>query len=328
MPFAIAAPPTSIEPPRALTPLTVVEIARGVEIPQHAAVAGRKGAEVAVDRSAEHRAGNRRGRRRQRRAARRLVAAARWDATATPACRRRCRMREQPAADFRVQPAAPALRRLLERDVGQRHVHVLSVAGRSPFDAAELAAAADRRAPQLLAALIRIEAVHHAGLLPGDDHALAVGERHQDRRLAEVVIRALLSPGSWSVSAVPHAIVKASPAVVCVRPLDRAGFQIERDDRIGRRRRGHRVGVAGRDVQRLGDRIHRRRRPDGRARRSPQLRALRVLRARRRRLRDHVGAPQICRRSPDRARRRCRETCSIRRPACAPIASSTDETGT
>ena len=57
MPFAIAGAADVDRAAARLDAVHGLEIARGVEIPQHLAVGGRKGAEVAVDRSAEHRAG-------------------------------------------------------------------------------------------------------------------------------------------------------------------------------------------------------------------------------------------------------------------------------
>ena len=246
---------------------------------------------MAVDRSAEHRPGNRGRRRRQRRAARRLVAAA--VRPRQPGLRAVGELdREQPAAGLRVQAAAAALRRVLERNVGQRHVDVLAVTRRPPLDPAELAAAADGGAPQPLAALIGIEPVHHAGFLPRHDQPLAVGQRDQNRRLAEVVIRSrLLGTVRGVRRAARHGVGVAGGHLR--RPLDRAGVEVERHNRVGHRRHRQRVRVAGRDVQRLRDRVDGRRRPHGGTRRSPQLRPPGVPGARRRRLGDQVGPPDF-----------------------------------
>src|SRR4029077_1197259 len=66
----------------------------------------------------------------------------------------------------------------------------LGVRRNAPLDAAQAAAPARTIAPDLLSLPVRIERVDHAGLLSGDHELPAAGERGEDRRRAEIEIRA------------------------------------------------------------------------------------------------------------------------------------------
>ena len=191
-----------------------------------------------------------------------------------------------------VQAAASEGDRILEGDVRHRHVHVRAVARRSPLDAAELAALADRRRSTAWPRCVGIERVHDARLLAGDEDPLAVRQRDQDRRLAEVVIGSGVLRTVRRVGGAARHRVRITGGHL-LRPLDGAGVEVERDDGVGQRRGGRRVAIAGRDVERIrrGSTVgaDHTAAPDGPHSCTP----LRVLRARRRRLRNHVGAPQL-----------------------------------
>ena len=78
-----------------------------------------------------------------------------------------------------------------------------------------------------------------------------------------------------------------------MRPAWDAGLQVEGHDRIARVGGRERVSVAGGDVQRAALRVDGRRRPDGSAGRSVELRANGVLLRRPRPFGNRVGLPDL-----------------------------------
>ena len=115
-----------------------------------------------------------------------------------------------------------------------------------------------------------------------------------------------------------HDRLNSSPGVSCLDHATRAVGDPERDDRVADRGLT-RVVVARRDVQQAARCVERRRRPRAGARWAELAHALRIgpspafAASRRRGTTSKACAP-----SPTRARRRrCRETCSIRRSGSA-----------
>ena len=133
-----------------------------------------------------------------------------------------------------------------------------------------------------------------ARLLADHEHGLAIRQVAQDRRVAEIEVgtadvRTVVARGRPAAAADEERVVRRE----LMRPHRNAGLQIERHDRIARLGRRERVGVAGGDVERAALRVDRRRRPDGGAGRSIQLRADRVLLRRPRPFGNRVGLPHL-----------------------------------
>ncbi len=61
----------------------------------------------------------------------------------------------------------------------------------APLNAADAAAPANLPLPENLAATIRIDRVHEAGLLTGDERAFAAAQAHQDGRRPEIEVRSI-----------------------------------------------------------------------------------------------------------------------------------------
>ena len=88
--------------------------------------------------------------------------------------------------------------------------------------------------------------IRDAGFLADDEDVASGGERSQDRRGAEVEIRANLLRAVRIRARTPrHEHVVGGHLS---RPADRSGRDVEREDRVGRPCRGLRVGIAGADV--------------------------------------------------------------------------------
>ena len=136
---------------------------------------------------------------------------------------------------------AAVLRRQVVR-VGE--VRLLGVDREAPLDAAEGAARPDLVAPDDSTAAVGVEGVADAGLLADDDEVAAARRRHQHRRRAEVEVGAVLLRTVRVVAAAveDERVVRRE----LVRPSDRAGLEVERDDRVARGGGGLGVGVAGR----------------------------------------------------------------------------------
>src|SRR5262245_399858 len=150
----------------------------GIVFPDHAAVAGRVGAHDAVGRSGEHDARNDGDR-----------SGLRLRTSGAGAVSRRRRRFPYLLAGRKVERRESAgLRPQLL--IGGCEVAVLIVRGRTPLDAAERAARAHFVFPHQRALFVRINAPRSAGLLADHDHRLAVRQVTQNRRVAEVEIRA------------------------------------------------------------------------------------------------------------------------------------------
>src|ERR1035438_3113375 len=152
----------------------------GVHVPDDAAIGGRVGAQVAVQRAREDYSRNQRHGRRLRGAASRLAATRRRrgpDALSGGQLQR-----EHPARLVEV------LGGIVVRD---SHVDILAIRRVAPLHSSERTAFAYAHAPQHFALLVRIDGVHHPGLLPGNQRALAVGQIHQVRRASKIEVRAV-----------------------------------------------------------------------------------------------------------------------------------------
>ena len=121
-----------------------VEVANGIEVPDHRAVARRIRAQVAVERSGEHRAGNRRhGGRLGRAALRRAPHGSGAAATPTLPSAMRSAVRPPPTLGSSARDVAVRV----DDRVGRRRVDALAVAGHAPLHAAVDAALPDARLP-------------------------------------------------------------------------------------------------------------------------------------------------------------------------------------
>ena len=92
---------------------------------------------------------------------------------------------------------------------------------------------ANARLPDHFAALFRIQGVHHAGFLAGENHiAPAVVTRYvaQQRRAAEIIIVAGIFGTQCAARATGNPVVAGSHLI---RPEQAAGFQIESQDGVG-----------------------------------------------------------------------------------------------
>src|SRR5689334_22131405 len=103
----------------------------------------------------------------------------------------------KPATFFRVHHKAKSAWRLFVRDAAKIHVgncdvNIVRVRSRAPLAAAELAALTDSGLPQNFAAMIGIDCMHHPRLLSDYQRSPSTIELHKDRRLTEIVIRAVM----------------------------------------------------------------------------------------------------------------------------------------
>ena len=163
------------------------EGAVGIEVPQQFAVRRPVGSEVAVEGACEDHAGHGGdGCGKTRIASRTIFVRAAIRRRGVP----------QDFAVGRVEGEQPRLRLALFQ-AGEHRVRVGGVdaplAGRhAPMHAAGKAAAPDARRPQALAASVRIQGEHVAGLLSCHQDFLAVVEPHQHGRGADVEVGAVL----------------------------------------------------------------------------------------------------------------------------------------
>src|SRR4030095_5302746 len=151
---------------------------------------------------------------------------------------------------------------LSQEQIRHREIPDVRVRGRSPLEPAERAALADAALPDERALVVRSERPHHAGLLADHDDALAAGQVAQDRRIAEVEVRAVVTHGTVLALrvAADHVDVLGRDLA---RPVYLAALEIARDHRVAVRPARPRVLVAGRDIKLAPLQIDRRRRPDG-----------------------------------------------------------------
>ncbi len=256
-------------------------LADGVEVPENRSVLGRVRAHVTIDRAGEYDAGNHRHRRR-------LCAGTAAAGIAFQLRRRRVPQRLAVGQLEREQPARLVGRR---QDVGHRNVRRGFISRGSPLDAAERATLAGLELPQHLAFGIGIESPHRAGLLADHDDPLAAGQRAQDRRVAEVVIRPeLLRAVLQTRTAADEKCVAAGHLVP---PDDLAGLEIHRDHRVARLHRRSGVRVARADVEHALLLIDGRRVPHRRTGRGVLRGARRVLAGLGWRFGDGVALPQL-----------------------------------
>ena len=89
--------------------------------------------------------------------------------------------RKHPAATLGVGIGKLTERQHDASEVRQRDIDVAIIDGRSPLNSTHGASLAEAHLPQDLTIPVRIERVHHARFLTGNERAPAVGERHQNR---------------------------------------------------------------------------------------------------------------------------------------------------
>ena len=278
------------------------DLAFGVDIPNDPAVVARIGAKPPVEPAREYHAGDRGDGGGLRGAASRDIAAA--GVRRPPNLFSGLQLqRQQTAARFAVQEKRQAwiarhgLRAWGSRgnhvdfDVGHGDVDIVLIRRDAPLHAAELAAVSDPLLPDDLAGAIGIERGHDAGFLAGDQDALAAGKIGEDCRRSEIVV------GPVRLRAIRPRRRTASDVEGVARrhlagPSQLARARVEREDGVGGRARRVGVIVAGGRVDPSVRRVECRRRPDRRARRSHQLHALGIDRARLGGFGDRVCLPE------------------------------------
>src|SRR5688572_13527332 len=135
---------------------------------------------------------------------------------------------------------------LAKEEIGHREISDARIRGGAPLEAAERAALADAALPHDGALVVGIERPHHAGLLPDHDEALAVWQIAEDRGVAEVEVRTVVTHGTVLAlrAAANHVNV---PGRDLAGPDDLAAIERHRDHRVARRAAGPRVFIAGGD---------------------------------------------------------------------------------
>ena len=212
---------------------------------------------MTVESAGKHHAGDGRDGGRLCRTAARHIAAARMGRAPDDFAGRKLE-RIDASADARLQQeAAPAVKCLLRArcplrrganpNVRDGNIHVILVDCRTPLHAAHRTSAAHPALPDDFTLPVRIDRMHHPGLLTGDQHAPAIGQFHQDRRRAEIQIRSLRLR---TVGAVPADAGKGVGIAGrhLARPRDLTGVHAKGDERIGRIGRRVRITVAGRHI--------------------------------------------------------------------------------
>ena len=237
MPLTTTAPGPSMAPPLGLHAVDGLEVAHRVEVPEHACRRAPSSARrwpsidpenttpgIAV--TAADCAGLQLA---ARRAARRRLAR---DQTLLPSAMRSAR--QSAAGCDRVERAVERSPCACGRRRTSAAKTLLAVARHAPLHAAVDAALADARLPDDLAVLVRIERPDDAGLLSGEQQLAAAGASREDRRRAEVVVRARSPSGQLGACRRSHAgrvvdVVRQRPASTrrCAPRVE-----IERDDRV------------------------------------------------------------------------------------------------
>src|SRR5262249_42653960 len=151
----------------------------------------------------------------------------------------------------------------------------LAICGRSPLHAAVQTALAGSVLPDDLSLTIRIDGPPDAGLLTDYDQVAPARERHENRRIAKVEIGPELLRTARTFSGRLAAADENISGQQLLRPLERAGVHIERQDGIARAAFRARVLIAGGGVNRPALHVDGWRVPDGCTGRSPNLHARR-----------------------------------------------------
>ena len=204
-------------------------------------------------------------------------------------------VREHAAADAPVQRRGEPDVRVFDRgeaDVRQRHVHVLRVRGGTPLNATDQAALAHALLPENFAVPVRVDRVHHARLLTGQNDAPTVRQDAQNRRRGEIQVRAARLGAVGIVLDLTPRVPRVAGGEL-FGPQHLARPQIEGNHRVAGQRRRVGIIVTRGDVHPPAFRVQRGRRPDRGARRPPELYADGVLAGRRRRVGDGVSPPDF-----------------------------------
>jgi hypothetical protein len=103
----------------------------------------------------------------------------------------------KPAALFRIHCEAKSSRRFLIRNaaeinVGDCDVDFVRIRRGSPLAAAEFAAFTGSSLPQDFASLIRVDGMDHSGLLADHQSTTAAAELHENWRLPEIEVGAVV----------------------------------------------------------------------------------------------------------------------------------------
>ena len=258
------------------------------------------GAQAAVVRAAEHRAGN--GGDRARPGRRRSPASSRRRAAAAAASARRC---APSASAMAVMP--PGVWR--EEIIGAG-VEIHAIDGAAPL-AAQAAALAEGALPDQLRLACPDRAHRRWPDFCGHDDEVALAAAREHGRGGEIEVRSehfragriVRDCVAWQ----PMAQLSAGSELLV--PAHRAGLLVEGDDRIGHLLRRIGIGIAGGGIDQAALHIDGRRGPDAAAG-GPNICTPSLFFARGLRLIDGVGLPQHRAGGWYRARRGCRGKCS------------------
>ena len=218
-----------------------LELAVGVELPQHGPVLCRERTEGAVVRAGEHHARDDT----HRRGLGGIAPAARCPASRAAAAARSRRVRRS-RGERHADPGVRAAH------VGHGEVHVVRVDRGAVLHPAERAALARAVLPHRASRVVGIHREADAGFLADENQIPSVRQRGQDGRVAEVEVGphrvgAIGITGPRSTSADEHVSRRD-----LVDPLDRPGGHVERDHGVARRTGRFAVVVAGGDVDQRG----------------------------------------------------------------------------
>ena len=177
--------------------------------------------------------------------------------------------------------------------IGIGHVEPLPVGRHAPVNAAGESAAADFPAPQQRAVIVRVEGVHHARFLTGQEDFAAILTAPEHGRGADIQIGAILFRAVAAIAAEKTAEIPRVAGQRLIAPADRAAVEVHGDHRVAVavRRRG--IGFSGAHVEQAARGIDGRAVPDRRAGRVQPRDVVGVaLTGRTRRRRNTVGFPE------------------------------------